>query len=429
MSIVDLAIDRLAYGGRGVGRVDGMAVFVADTAPGDRVLAQIRRQKKRFAEAELLKVLAPGAGRREPPCPVADRCGGCQWQHLTYSAQCRAKEEIFRDQLQRQAGIEPEVVQPLVPSMEEFAYRSRTQIKARWDRRLAFGFYATGSHDLVIFDQCPILVAALDGALPHIKQALSDWPGAHRIVGMDLNSGDDSALRALIHLQSAPLPEEISSLERVWEPELGALFLLPRGGEEPIPVCGDPWLKIHPLVDEGLELLYGPGGFAQIHLRQNQRLVQELLDTVGPLAGKDVLDLYCGMGNFSLPMASRGARVTGVELSEKAIEQARMNGLNNGLTCAKFMAQDVGQWLKAEGARRKFDLVVLDPPRCGAEEAVDPLLSMGPVHIAYISCDLATLTRDLKRFCASGYRVVSSRAFDLCPQTYHIESLTLLQKK
>lgn len=423
---VELTIDRLAFGGNGVGRLDGKAIFVPLTAPGDRIRCRLVKEKGRWAEGELLELLAPAAERIVPPCPVFGRCGGCQWQHLPYPAQAVAKEAIFREQLLRFADAPAEALRPIVPAPAPYGYRSRVQLKCRnTPAGFVLGFYRRGSHYVEKIEACPLAPEPLNALIPGLYAAFSKSPVADRVPQIDLNIDDAGARRAVVHVLPGAEAAVRMALEPVAQQEGFALFLQVGRKEGMLAVCGAAELTIA-CDTPPLKLAYGPGGFAQVNLAQNRALVAAALGAA-PLQGSErVLDLFCGMGNFSLPLARRCREVVGVEDYAPAIVQAQQNAVANGIGNARFLARPAAGALR-ELSVTPFDLVLLDPPREGAYEVCRELLEVRPPRVLYVSCDPATLARDLKPLLHNGYRLVSSQPFDFFPQTHHIESLTLLE--
>jgi 23S rRNA (uracil1939-C5)-methyltransferase len=425
--IVDLFIEALVYGGSGLGYHDGKVVFVAGTAPGDRVRCRVSKSKKRFAEAQLEEVLQPSPERCPADCPVFGQCGGCQWQHLPYAEQCSWKEKIFIDLLRRQAGVAESCLHSLVAAPGPWGYRSRAQLKLRQVKgQLAMGFYRRGSHFIIDHRHCAILHPRLNETAQLFRSWLSNFRHVHRIPQLDLGVGDDGRVRAVLHYLDKQA-EELKQFLRPLVAEAGIALFLQTGRKETLqPVWGAEDLCIK-VGEPALQLAYGPGGFAQINLEQNRRLVKTVVDTVSLCGAKRVLDLYCGMGNLSLPVANQVDKVVGVEDFAPAIAKARLNAETNRIANASF------HHLPAEGAATSltansgpFDLVMLDPPRSGAFKVVKELLNLRPRHILYVSCEPPTLVRDLQSLLHGGYDLVWSQPYDLFPQTHHIESITLL---
>ncbi|MDY0268077.1 class I SAM-dependent RNA methyltransferase [Trichloromonas sp.] len=423
-----LLIERLAYGGAGIGRHDGKAIFVPFTAPGDLISCRIVREKKRHAEGELVALREAGPGRCTPPCPVFGLCGGCQWQHLDYAEQARWKEEIFREILVRQAGISAKSVLPLVDAPEAWGYRSRVQFKCRMtEKGFVMGFYRSGSHYVIDVVQCPIAAPAINAALAHFRQWLSAAPCPEKIPQVDMAADDEARVRVVVHVLAGREGALADYLRPLAETVGYALFFQCGRKDSLQLVTGTEDLYIHPEPGSDLRLAYGPGGFAQVNLAQNRRLVAEVLAAFGENPPRRVLDLFCGMGNFSLPLARRVAEVVGVEDYAPSIVKARDNAAKNRVDNVSFHARPAEGAAEFFSREKPFDLVLLDPPRTGAYTVAKELSRLRPPHILYVSCDPPTLARDLVPLLHGGYHLEWSRPFDLFPQTYHTESLTSLR--
>ncbi|MEZ4599266.1 MAG: 23S rRNA (uracil(1939)-C(5))-methyltransferase RlmD [Syntrophotaleaceae bacterium] len=429
MIIDELHIESLAYGGAGLGRHEGRVVFVPFTAPGDRVRCRIIREKKRYAEGVAEQILVPSAERRQACCPVFGQCGGCQWQHLSYSGQGSWKETIFSSLLNKQAGIDPAVMRPLACAPDEWTYRSRAQVKIRQaQNRLVMGFYRPGSHYVANTESCPILHPLLNRTWSLFRQRLIECPDAAKIPQLDLETDDTGQVRAVLHYignQSEPIKEFFGTMSAVANL---SLFLQSGRKDTLTKLFGRENLTIE-VDDPPLKLQYGAGGFAQVNLEQNRALVREVASLFPSGSRWRVLDLFCGMGNFSLPVARRAEKVIGVENFAPAIDQARRNAEANGLTNVEFHARPAEGAATALWPENGFDMVMLDPPRSGAYEVIRELARLKPARILYISCDPPTLARDLVPLLHSGYQLGWSRPYDLFPQTHHTESVTLLSRQ
>jgi len=419
----ELRIDALAFGGRGVGRHQGKAVFVPFTAPGDLIRCRSVHEHKRYCEGELLELLEPAAARVEPPCPLFGDCGGCQWQHLDYPQQLSWKHRLHLEQLQRGAGIDPQRVGQVVAAEPAWAYRSRAQFKCfQTADRFVLGFYRSGSHYVVDLEQCPVCHPRINALLPALKQALAESVEPNRIPQVDVAVGDDRHLRVVVHYigrQRDRLAAELKTFARLQ----GIALLLQTGRKESLQqLHGEPLLDVEP--QPGLPLAYAAGGFAQVHLEQNRNLVKKVCAAVGRQAR--VLDLFCGMGNFTLPLARQADEVVGLEDYRPSIEQARRNAARHALRNVRFEVADCEAGFERFWGERGFGCVVLDPPRAGAPLTCTHLARLRPPKIVYISCDSATLARDLKVLSGHGYRLSESTPFDMFPHTAHIESVSLL---
>jgi 23S rRNA (uracil1939-C5)-methyltransferase len=425
-----LRIDSLAYGGNGVGRHEGKAIFVPYSAPDDLLRCRVVREKKRYAEAEIIEVVEPSSLRRRPLCPVFGRCGGCQWQHLPYREQGVWKERIFRDTLVRHGALSAEKILPLASAPDEWNYRSRVQFKCRHtDSGFVMGFYRRGSHFIVDVEHCLIAAGAINEALTLFRAWLSVSPCPERVSQVDLAVDDEGRVRAVVHV----LDERRNILADYLRPrvaEVGyALFFMTGHKESLRHVFGEEDLHIHPLADSGLRLAYGPGGFAQVNLEQNRQLVAKIRGAIEGDRPRRILDLYCGMGNFSLPLAGIADEVVGVEDYAPSIDKARENAAATMTSNVHFHARPAEGAYAALAGNLGLDLVVLDPPRTGCYQVVRELAALHPEKILYVSCDPPTLARDLGPLLHGGYQVQWAQPIDLFPQTHHTESVTILALK
>ncbi|MBN2645317.1 MAG: methyltransferase domain-containing protein [Desulfuromonadaceae bacterium] len=426
--VESVEITTLVHGGSGLGHgEDGKAVFVAGAIPGDHVRCRTVQEKKRYRKADLVELLTSSPQRIVPACSHFGDCGGCDWQMLSYSDQCDWKQRLFEQSCAHQLG--EEVIERMVAlrvADEPFGYRSRVQMKCHAAHgAFALGFYRRGTHYVVQVDHCPILAPSLNALLGPLRQLFAGSDYADQVPQIDLATGDDRAVRLVIHYRGDVTDRFCGWLGRRVS-GLKAAVLVQSGRKQQLRcVQGGELLTIQ-VDDPPLALHYGPGGFAQINLAQNRELVRRVLDWAAVTEQEKVLDLYCGMGNFSLPLARRAARVIGVEDYAPSIAQARDNARQAGLT-AEFHVQPAADFLA--GWREPLDLVVLDPPRTGAWEAVGPLLEALPQRIVYVSCDQQTLLRDLKPLLGRAYQLERIGAVDLFPQTHHTEAVALLRRR
>ena len=422
-----LTVEALVNGGAGLVRHEGQVVFVPHTAVGDVITCAISKRKKTYAEARLVDLVKPGPGRCQPICPVAGECGGCQWQHLSYPEQTFWKDYLFRQTLIRRCGISEDRILPLLAAPAPFGYRSRVQIKCHnTGAGFITGFYRPQSRYVVAVAQCPLIPDRLNALLAELRSRINGSAFASDIPQIDLAIDDHNKCTAVIHYlgrQSSGLADLIVPLR-----DLADIFLQLGTKRKNQPICGDGRLGI--VVDEPpLELKYLVGGFAQINLAQNRTMVENVLGLLPWSKNDHVVDLYCGMGNFSLPLARRVGRVLGVEESPLSIAMAKQNAADNGLLNAHFQCQSAEQGLTGLLASNRADILVLDPPRSGAYAVMKQIAEKMVNHVIYISCDPQTLARDLCRLVHCGYEVVSSQPLDMFPQTYHCESVTYLRRR
>lgn len=416
---IELRISSIGAGGAGVGRDgDGRAVFVHRTAPGELVSARVIEEKARWARAELIGVSEPSPDRRAAPCRFYARCGGCTLEHLEYPAQLAAKAGIVADALSRIGGIAtgmPEVV----ASPEQLRYRNRVSFTLV---RLRDGSVRAGFHELLrpervldIDESCLMPEASVATAWGELRRM---WGrGAARLpsgtrLRLTLRGTASGATSLLVQGgYSAGRADEL--IARV--PSLSAIWHQPQQGDEPVLLAGSEDVA-ESWQDEEISL--GGAVFLQVNRGAAALLEEHVLALAGDVAGRTVIDAYCGVGLHARRLSRRGARVSGIELDSRAVQEAR-----RALPDAQFTAARVEDALPA---LLPADLVVLNPPRAGiAPEAVEALLAQPPQRIIYISCDPATLARDLKRL-AAAFTVGSIRCFDLFPQTAHVETVVEL---
>ena len=440
----EVEITGLNHVGQGVGRLaDGAVVFVSGALPGETVRVQVTHRSRRHTEGRLLELIVSSGQRRRPPCILADHCGGCSLQPLSYAAQLEAKLLLVQAPLQRIAQL-AHAPEPVLASASELGYRNRAVIplERRDDGRLRAGFYRRGSHQIVNMNHCPVLDPRLDALIQPLKQDLeaSDLPidrhgetgGGLRHLALRIGHHSGEILIALIssHRQ---LPG-VEALAQHWLarwPAVQGVVLnhQPKPGNT---LFGDTTIALagrEHVIEQfcGLDFDIGCDTFFQVNTLQAERVLPLLLAAM-PAQGLRIIDAYCGVGAYTLPLAAAGHRCIGLELQPAAVELARRNARRNGLDQqAHFAKGPVAELLKdklTEGA----DVVLVDPPRKGLEKAVTETLLESPVKtLLYLSCDPATQARDLQLLVASGpYRISRIQPLDFFPNTSHIETLVTL---
>ncbi len=425
-----LTIDGLAHDGRGVGRLaDGKTVFVDGALPGERVGIAVHRNRQRFDEAHVRELIEASPERVSPPCAHFGTCGGCDLQHLSLAGQRRHKQAVLRELLARQ-GIAPDGEPELLAAAGEgYRRRARLGVKVDAEGRVHLGFRARHSHRLVDLDDCPILVPALAALLAPLHRHLADLEAPRQVGHLELSESD-----AGVTLVVRQLREHDADTQLWREFALARGLHLARwvGRESPRFEWLTPAPDLHGHLDVGersLRLGFAPGDFLQANEAINQRMVTEALAWLAPLApGERVLDLFAGVGNFSLPLAALGARVTAVEGSPAMVERLADNARRNALEVTARQAdlsraEAAVALCEAPGLRQ----VLLDPPRDGAEAVCRALAERPVPRVLYVSCDPATLARDAAHLVQAGYVIRRWAVVDMFAHTAHLESMLLLE--
>jgi 23S rRNA (uracil1939-C5)-methyltransferase len=422
-NVVKLEIDALSYGPYGIGRVDGKAVMVPHTAPGDKVEARILASQARYEIGELVRILDPSPQRQTPPCPYVGICGGCSWQHLRYHAQLQAKQKSIEDSLHRIGKLADFDVRPIIPSAAEYHYRRRIRLQVGADNRL--GFYGASSHQLVEIEACLIADERLNGVLEILRR----WSRAINttIEHLELATGDEPGqIVAVAEAAGSFVPRDQTACANLVGAN-GAVHGLVVAGRDWRRVWGEPRISVK--LQDGVSLAVDADVFTQVNPAGNRRVLDELLAAARFRKTDRVLELYCGAGNFTIPVARQSKEVVAVEGHRPAIANGKLNAQRNGLGNIRWISAAVPKALAELRKRReKFSTIILDPPRTGAKGMESDLAALGADMILYVSCNPATLARDLAAIVKHGYKLRKVQPIDLFPQTYHVEALALMER-
>jgi len=405
---VEVAIEELS-GPFGLGRYQGRVLMVPGTVPGDLIEAEIERDRGTYALATLRRVIEPAPARRSPPCPFLPRCGGCDWQQVVYPAQLAAKGRLLAQQFERGLGLRLQTNDLVQPAPREFGYRARVRLQVSSAGLL--GFYRTGTNDLVPIDQCLLTVPELN--LDVARAVVAALPGCEEL---ELVAAGVGPVAVAILNRRAQEQDQTRATRAIAQAGLAGLVV--RARDRRIAV-GEVETSLE--LEPGLELRLAADAFSQVNHQANRALIAAVLERVAQADARKVLDLYCGAGNFSLPLARRGLEVLGVDADALAIEAAERNARRLALP-VRFVAMraaELAPFLLRAGYRP--DLALLDPPRGGARPLMASLGRLRPRQVVYVSCDCATVVRDLRLLCEQGYRLESVRGFDFFPNTHHLE--------
>ncbi|MDO5521647.1 MAG: 23S rRNA (uracil(1939)-C(5))-methyltransferase RlmD [bacterium] len=455
-----------AYGseGEGIGRIDGYALFVKDAVIGDTVKVKVMKAKKNYAFARLVEIITPSEDRIDPPCTLARKCGGCQIQHINYEKQLEFKHNKVKNCLEHIGGfkvveqgtVETDVdavdnvvvMEPALGMDNAFYYRNKAQFPVGTDKdgKVITGFYAARTHNIIETTTCAIQAKENDEILQIVRDFLTEYKistydeeshkGLVRHILTRVGYKTKEIMVCLI-LNGKKLPHQEELIARLTKvPYMTSIIINVNTkktnvilGEECITLWGQSYITDY---IKDVKFQISPLSFYQVNPVQTERLYSQALEYASLTGDEVVWDLYCGIGTISLFLAKSAKHVYGVEIVPQAIEDAKVNAKINGIDNATFLvgaAEDVVEDLYKKKEARA-DVVMVDPPRKGcAESLLDTIVSMGPKRVVYVSCDPATLARDLKYLREKGYVTETARAVDMFPNSMHVETVAVLSRK
>ncbi|HET7649746.1 MAG TPA: 23S rRNA (uracil(1939)-C(5))-methyltransferase RlmD [Gammaproteobacteria bacterium] len=430
--IENVTVEALTHDGRGIVRIDGKAVFVDGALPGERIDLQLLRRRRDYDEARLTRLIQASPERVEPRCTHFGVCGGCAMQHLAPEAQLAAKQQTLLDNLRRIGHVQPDrVLAPLAGPV--WGYRRRARLSARYvaaKGRVLVGFVERGKPFVTDTRHCEILDPKIGGLIAPLSELLSGLSIRDRVPQVEIAVGDVNTV-LVVRVLSAPT-ERDRELLAGFEVRHDVHIYLQAGAPDALePLSGTAVRLAYALPESGVELEFQPADFIQVNAAVNQRLIAlalELLE-VGPQ--HNVLDLFCGLGNFTLPLARVARTATGVEGDAGLIRRARRNAGHNGIANAQFHCADLFADNSAmPWASQRFDRILLDPPRAGAREIIARFGHFNAKRVVYVSCHPATLARDAGMLVnEQGYRLSAAAVLDMFPHTAHVESIALFERE
>jgi 23S rRNA (uracil1939-C5)-methyltransferase len=429
---IELAVESLGHDGRGIARIDGKVIFVDGALPGETVRAQYTKKHSKFDEAKCIEVISGSSEDRvEAKCPHFGLCGGCSLMHMTPESQLALKQQTLQEHLTHFGQLSPETwLPPLTGPLWGYRRKARLGVKyvAKKDRVLV-GFREKGTPYLAMLDQCEVLDQRVGARLADIGQMIAGLSAHNRIAQIEVAM--DEGHVALVFRNLDPLSEsDQHTLTNFGQANEFWIYLQPGGPDTVTPIWpASPQLSYEP--QPGLSLNFEPGDFTQVNTGINEKMIPYALELLDVSENDRILDLFCGLGNFTLPLATKVNEVVGVEGDEALVRHARQNAINNALDNAIFEQADLTKtelkdypWAKAG-----FNKILLDPPRSGAFEVLHQLAALGAERLVYVSCNPATLARDAGELVNQhGYILVSTGVMDMFPHTTHVESIALFVK-
>ena len=429
---VELDVVDLSHDGRGVARHEGKTVFVVGALPGERVRASLRVSRPQFDEAVTVEVLSASPDRVVPRCPHFGVCGGCSLQHLEPAAQIAAKQHTLAENFERIGQVRPERwLEPVTGA--PWGYRRKARLGVKYvpkKGKTLVGFRETDPRFIADLSRCETLVAGVGTRITAIAALMDSLEARARIPQIEVAAGDDRT--ALVFRNLEPLSaEDRAKLLAFGAREGFAIFLQPAGNDSVTPIDGGSEELHFGLPEFGLDYAFRPLDFIQVNGEVNQKMIGHVLTLLDPKPHERVLDLFCGLGNFTLPLAQRARAVVGVEGEAGLVQRARENAARNGIDNASFHVADLTGDLRGRPWMDEgFDALLLDPPRTGADATITqlPLESIG--RIVYVSCHPATLARDAGVLVREhGYRLAAAGVMDMFPHTAHVESIALFERR
>ncbi|OTG64754.1 23S rRNA (uracil(1939)-C(5))-methyltransferase RlmD [Acinetobacter silvestris] len=440
-------VERLSHEGRGIAHYgseldhpvgkQGKKVFIRYALPGETVKAQITRQVSKLEEADCIELLdTPNPNRIEPICPHFGVCGGCNMQHIHPDEQIRLKQDVLKSHLSHFAGLQPEQwLEPLRSTRTDYRHKARIGVRyLSKNNKLLMGFREAQSNRLTEITTCKILDQQLDTALPELKTLLESLTGKAAIGHIELAKGDSEIALLVRHTEKLNQVDvnllRQYALQKQWQ-----LYLQPAGVESLQRVDDSAAaMQLHYRLDDfNVEFGFNPTDFTQVNPSVNPQMVKLACDLLELQQGETVLDLFCGLGNFSLPLARQvgiSGKVVAVEGSEEMVKRGTENALNNHITNVTFYSQDLTKdFSQFSWANQGFDALLIDPPRAGAEQIMHYVPNFGAKRIVYVSCNPATLARDAGILVQYGYQLIKAGVMDMFTHTGHVESIALFEKK
>lgn len=426
-------VTAMTHDGRGIASLDGKRVFIHGALPGETVSFQVTQRTRTYDEAEVVEVLTPAPERVEPRCAAYARCGGCSLQHMDPAAQILAKQQVLLDNLRHIGQVIPErVLPPLTGPVWGYRRKARLGVRrVRARNRMLIGFRERRSAFIAETMRCEVLDESVGGQLEQLAALIGELGIADHVPQIEVAVTD--ALTVLVlRVMAAPSAADLAALRAFGLVHRIQFWLQPRGPDSAAPIPGAfaaDQVLAYGLPDDDLAMHFRPHDFTQVNETMNRRMVAQAMALLDPAPDERLLDLFCGLGNFTLPMARRAREVVGVEGAADLVAQARANAERHGLTQARFVMADLYRAAALDpppwGAGA-FDGVLLDPPRSGAREVLPAVATTGARRVVYVSCHPATMARDagdLVRL--HGFRLKAAGVMDMFPHTGHVESVAL----
>lgn len=427
-------IEKFSHDGRGIARIDGKTTFIQGALPQEKVVFQYLKRKRDFDEGRVVSVEVPSPHRVEPKCSHFGICGGCSLQHLEPSMQVHEKQALFLDMLERIGHCQPEaVLPPLLGPVWQYRHKARLSVRYyEKSSSLRLGFREKNNPSWIMnIEHCVVLHPKVEAHLEELRHLIASFDEIRMIAQIEVAAGDDEVALIFRHLSPLSVLDEAKLI--AFAEVTGFLIFLQSGGPHTVALFYPKDAKeflTYRLPTEGIGFSFHPTDFTQINAGLNRLMIPHALELLALQPEDNVMDLFCGLGNFSLPIAKHCAKVVGVEGSDMMVDRARMNAIENDLPHVSFMSANLDDGVVMDRlAEYPVNKLLIDPPRVGAMEIVKRIERLNPERIVYVSCNPATLARDAGILVnEKGYRMTRAGVMDMFPHTAHVESIALFER-
>lgn len=426
-----MQIERLSHEGRGIAKVDDKTTFVFNALEGETVKAQYTLCRSKFDEAKAVEIIEASNDRTEPACDYFGICGGCQLQHMHHSKQISIKESALKDLIKHVAGIEFNEWMPAILG-DTLGYRRKARLGVRQvDKKgdTLVGFRERAGRYLTDMNHCKVLVPEVGEKIPEIRAMLTTLEARAQIAQIEIAQGDDATALVLRNLVTLT-DQDIKTIKQFAEQHHYKIYLQPKGPETIYPIYPENADTLMHYQLDNCQFSFSPTGFIQVNAKVNNQMIAKVMQLLELNKNDRALDLFCGLGNFSLPLAKRCIDVVGIEASDESVSLARKNAAQNTISNAAFISANLFEDIDhLEITRQHFDKIILDPPRHGAEHVLKYLPHWQPSHIVYISCNPATFARDAKIIAEHDYTLDKLGIMDMFAHTEHTEVISLFKRR
>ena len=429
--VYEISIESLSNEGRGISHYDDKIIFTRGALPGERVIASRSLSRAKYEEADVVDILESSPDRIKPKCDVYGICGGCSFQHLSSKNQINAKQSWLKSAFMGQAKIEPKKwLQPL--QVESWGYRRKARLGVRYvakKEKVLVGFRERKSSFITVMSRCEVLHPSLGDNLELLGECIGKLSIKKHVPQIEVAIAELDSILILRHLE--PMTKGDESILKEYGDKLGITWYTQSGGLETIKPLIGPVNLTYSITDHNIEMSFLPNDFTQVNFALNQKMINLAIELLDLNSEDEVIDLFCGLGNFTLPISRYVKRIVGIEgdsgLVERAKENAKMNGVSNASFYKANLFEDVSgfEWFRGQ----KYNKALIDPARTGAIEIVELLPKLSIERLVYVSCNPSTLARDTARLIELGFSLMSAGVMDMFPQTAHVESIALFIRK